>query len=135
MSYLLISSPLYLFIIAETLRTASFAISPSFPVTIILPSSLLAAGATIASIGKTIPLCSPIIAKPFTLPISPPSTLITWYSFFLSMYQSASCFSNGLANFNASRTSSLVTYFFPFLTAISPAALTTPPRSLSLSVR
>lgn len=55
---------------ALTFCTASFAILPNLPVAIILPSSLLCDGTASAAIGNTIPLLSPITAKPFTRPIS-----------------------------------------------------------------
>lgn len=66
------SVPILFLIIAPTFCTASFAISPSLPAAIILPSSLLCEGAASAAIGNTIPLESPIIANPFTHPILDP---------------------------------------------------------------
>ena len=67
------SVPILFLIIAPTFCTASFAISPSFPAAIILPSSLLWDGAASAAIGSTIPLESPITARPLIHPIFDPS--------------------------------------------------------------
>ena len=92
------SWPKYFFIMAATFFIASFAISPNFPVAII--SDSFPPGVTWLSIARIIPEYAsspPITAKPFTLPTFFPSVIITSYSFFLSMYLSASCFSNVLA--------------------------------------
>ncbi len=129
------SVPVYFLRSTLTFCTASLAISPSFPVAMILPSSLLWAGAASAAIGSMIPLRSPIIARPLTLPTSPPSDLKTLYFFFCTMYLSAICCSRVLESFLASTTSSGSTISAPLLFAMSPAALTRPPSSRSLSVR
>ena len=103
------SSPKYLLIIAETFFTASFAISPNFPVATI--SLSFPPGVTSDSIGNNIPEnapSAPITANPFTLPILLPEVNITSYSFFLSMYLSAICCSNVLAIFLAA-----IICFFP----------------------
>ena len=76
-SWFEISVPVFFLISALTFWTASLAISPSLPVAIIFPSSLLWAGAASAAIGNSIPLLSPIIASPFTIPTLRPSDLNT----------------------------------------------------------
>ena len=107
----------------------------ALPAAIILPSSLLWDGAASAAIGRTIPLEFPITAKPLIQPILDPSFENTLYSFLWDMYLSAICCSNVLDCFLASCTCSTVTSLAFSSTATSPAALTSPPRSLSLSVK
>ncbi len=64
---------------AETFWTASLAISPSRPVAMILPSFLLWAGVTSATMGRTMPENSAMLgsafstARPFTVPTWAPS--------------------------------------------------------------
>ena len=105
--------------------------SPSFPTAIILPSSLLCDGAASAAIGSTIPLELPITANPLMHPIADPWLLNTLYSFLCTMYLSAICCSSVLDCFLASYTCSIVTSVAPSSTATSPAARTSPPRSLN----
>ena len=64
----------------------------------IFPSFLLLAGAISAAIGITIPLLSPITAKPFTIPIFPPEEWNTLYSFLWTMDLSTICCSKVLEN-------------------------------------
>ncbi len=75
------SLPIYFLIIAEIFKTDSFAISPSFPVAMTLPSDSDPDGVTSATIGRTRPENSLIdgsaecTARPFTIPISDPVIL------------------------------------------------------------
>ncbi len=127
--------PVFFLMRALTLVTASLAISPNLPVAMILPSKLLCAGAASAAIGRIIPLRSPTMARPFTLPTSVPSDLNTLYFFLCTMYLSAICCSNVLASFLALITCSNLTTSDLSPLAISPAALIRPPKSLSLRVK
>ena len=120
--------------IALTFCTESNAISPSLPVTMILPSFLLFAGAISAAIGMTIPLLSPITAKPLTKPIFPPDEWNTLYSFLWIMDLSTICCSKVLANLFAVTTCSAVTKSAPSSIATSPEERTKPPNSLNLRV-
>jgi len=136
MSYSLMSVPKYCLTIGVTFLTASFAMTPNFPVATI--SFSLPQGPTAASIGSMIPENEPplpITASPFTLPMCFPVVIIISYSLFLSMNLSAICCSRVFAIFLAAMRCSFITSLDFFSTAMSPAALISPPSSLSLSVR
>ena len=132
------SLPVSFFTTALMLVTLSLARSESPPVAITCPD-LPWEGVTMASTGSTTPekserpLSAPSTASPFTLPILVPRFTSIAYSDCLSRYLSAICCSSGFAIALALEMCSALTSSAPSSDARSPAILTNPPSSLSLS--
>ncbi len=77
MSFSAMSSPENFLMIAETLSTASSAISWSLPVAKTRPSSWLWEGVTSAMTGSMMPESSPMTARPLTRPMTEPSATLS----------------------------------------------------------